>query len=176
MTTQTTTVDAPSTSTPDTKPEGIAPIDGRQRPTTTIQSGPPTTVAPGQVPADNLNPAVTQANIRTTICVSGYTKTIRPPVSYTDPLKRHQIVTYGYSDHSTGSYEEDHAVALEDGGNPSNAANLWPEPHKVSGPDDQLENVLHSQVCAGTITLADAQMQLYSAKLRHGYDRAKSLA
>ena len=34
-----------------------------------------------------LNPAVTQATIGSTICVPGYTKTIRPPVSYTDALR-----------------------------------------------------------------------------------------
>lgn len=34
-----------------------------------------------------INPPVTQDNIKTTICVPSYTKTIRPPVSYTTPLK-----------------------------------------------------------------------------------------
>ncbi len=171
MTTPTTIVDV-STSAP----EATTPDEADARRSTTVPSGPATTVAPGQVPADNLNLAVNQANIASTICVRGYTATIRPPVSYTDPLKRHQIATYGYADHSTGSFEEDHVIALEDGGNPSNPANLWPEPHKVSSADDQLENVLHSQVCAGTMTLAAAQAQLYTTKTAHGYDRAKSLA
>ena len=35
-----------------------------------------------------LNPDVTQANIRSTICRHGWTSTIRPPSSYTDALKR----------------------------------------------------------------------------------------
>src|ERR1035437_3182978 len=35
-----------------------------------------------------LNPAVTQATIGMTICVSGWTTTVRPPTSYTTPLKR----------------------------------------------------------------------------------------
>jgi len=34
------------------------------------------------------NSAVTRATIATTICRSGYTKTIRPPASYTGALKR----------------------------------------------------------------------------------------
>ena len=42
-------------------------------------------------PVGALNPAVTQATIRTTICVSGWTATIRPPVSYTAPLKLAQM-------------------------------------------------------------------------------------
>jgi hypothetical protein len=33
---------------------------------------------------------VTQATISTTICKSGWTKTIRPPASYTNALKRVQ--------------------------------------------------------------------------------------
>ncbi len=60
------------------------------------------------MPVDLLNPAVTPATIESTICVSGYTTTIRPPVSFTDPLKVHQIMTYGYADHSVRDYEEDH--------------------------------------------------------------------
>jgi len=34
-----------------------------------------------------LNPDVTQGNIRSTVCKSGWTTTIRPPVSYTNALK-----------------------------------------------------------------------------------------
>jgi len=33
-----------------------------------------------------LNPAVTQDTVATTICRSGWTKTVRPPASYTDCL------------------------------------------------------------------------------------------
>jgi hypothetical protein len=43
------------------------------------------------------NPDVTQATIGSTICRAGYTATIRPPASYTDALKRQQIVAYGGS-------------------------------------------------------------------------------
>src|SRR5689334_15986180 len=48
----------------------------------------------GQTPGAT-NPHVTQANIRTTICVVHWTTTIRPPVSYTNALKRQQLVTLG---------------------------------------------------------------------------------
>jgi len=41
------------------------------------------------------NPDVTQDNIDQTICVSGWTKKIRPPTNYTNELKRQQIVEYG---------------------------------------------------------------------------------
>ena len=42
-----------------------------------------------------LNAAVTQATIRATICRHGWTRTIRPPVSYTNDLKRKGLRQYG---------------------------------------------------------------------------------
>src|SRR5947209_1950760 len=53
-----------------------------------------------------IDPRVTQANIRTTICVSGYTATVRPPVSYTNALKARQIDEYGFADTLPRHYEE----------------------------------------------------------------------
>ena len=38
-----------------------------------------------------IDPVVTQKNIGSTICVVGYTKTVRPPVSYTNALKFKQL-------------------------------------------------------------------------------------
>ncbi|MDQ1392606.1 MAG: hypothetical protein QOF30_1583 [Acidimicrobiaceae bacterium] len=145
------------------------------RSTSTSATTTVTTTIPG-VPVDMLNPAVTPATIETTICVSGYTTTIRPPVSFTEPLKVHQIVTYGYADHLVRDYEEDHVIALEIGGAAASAVNLFPEPHTFSVPDDTLENSLHTQVCTGRLALADAQRQMLAAKVAHGYSRAASAA
>src|SRR5438132_9110624 len=58
------------------------------------------------------NPAVTQANIKSTICVQGYTKTIRPPVSYTNPLKFRLMASYGQNG-PPSAYELDHLISLE---------------------------------------------------------------
>ena len=110
-----------------------------------------------------LNPDVTQDTIDSTICVSGWTSTIRPPVSYTNPLKVQQIAEYGYSDTSTADYEEDHFVPLELGGAPRDPNNLWPQPRYDDGSGytsankDSVENKLKAAVCNGTVTLADAQ-------------------
>ncbi|MFL6078059.1 MAG: hypothetical protein ACJ73S_32235 [Mycobacteriales bacterium] len=111
------------------------------------------------------NPDVTQSTIGKTICVSGWTSTVRPPTSYTDPLKVQQIGEYGYSDTSTSDYEEDHLVPLELGGAPRDPANLWPEPHAAydgftSSDKDRLENKLKSEVCAGTLTLSTARGEI----------------
>jgi hypothetical protein len=106
------------------------------------------------------DPRVTQADIHTTICVSGYTTTVRPPTSYTDALKAEQIKAYGYADTKLADYEEDHLIPLEVGGHPTDPRNLWPEP--LSGPfpateKDGVENSLHTAVCDGQMTLAAAQ-------------------
>jgi hypothetical protein len=116
-----------------------------------------------------LNPAVTQTTIHSTICVSGWTATIRPSESFTDALKVKQIGQYGYSDTKTSSYEEDHLIALELGGAPADPRNLWPEPYAASLADgrptgahtkDPFETKLKVEVCSGTITLAEGQSEI----------------
>jgi len=109
-----------------------------------------------------LNPAVTQGDIYSTICMRGWTRSVRPPERYTERLKREQIREYGYSDHWLSDYEEDHLVPLELGGSPTSPRNLWPEPHHVAGGwgsyrKDRLENRLNHLVCARRITLAAAR-------------------
>src|SRR4051812_30007264 len=59
-----------------------------------------------------LNPAVTQDNVVSTICVRGWTRTIRPTREYTSALKRQQIRDFGYADPRMSDYEEDHLVPL----------------------------------------------------------------
>lgn len=106
-----------------------------------------------------VNPDVTQANISQTICVQGYTKTIRPSVEYTDKLKQEQMTAYGFTD-SIRSHEEDHLISLELGGSPSDPKNLWPEPHASPNDKDKVEDFLHSAVCDGRISLQDAQHRI----------------
>lgn len=112
------------------------------------------------------DPRVTQANIDQTICVPGYTKTVRPPVSYTDQLKTKLMSAYGLAGQPKANYELDHLIPLELGGAPKDPANLYPEPRQ--GPDnagdkDRFENAYHEAVCAHSMTLADAQ-----DKMAHG--------
>ena len=113
------------------------------------------------------NTSVTQANIGQTICVSGWTSTIRPPSNVTTAMKIRQLVS-GYSyqaDTLTADYEEDHLISLELGGSPTSEANLWPEPYgSVEGArvKDQLENKLHALVCSGTLPLITAQNAIAS--------------
>ncbi len=103
-----------------------------------------------------LNPNVTQANIRSTICRHGWTATIRPPVSYTNALKRRQMRQYGETG-SMSDYQEDHLISLEMGGNPTDPRNLWPEPYPRAAEMDKIENELNDEICDGKLTLAQAQ-------------------
>ncbi len=116
---------------------------------------------PGLTPGA-INPAVTQENIHGTICVEGWTRTARPPVRYTENLKRRQIREYGYADRRLGHYEEDHLIPLSSGGSPDDPRNLWPEPRQsADGWDadrkDELELKLNHLVCDGILSLAEAQ-------------------
>jgi hypothetical protein len=114
-----------------------------------------------------LNPDVTQANIRSTICRRGWTATIRPPTSYTNELKRKQMRQYHESGPLSG-YQEDHLISLELGGDPTDPRNLWPEPYPRASQVDQIENELNAEVCGGKLTLAQAQQREDDLKHRQG--------
>ncbi len=142
----------------------------RRTPTPTITGWVPAAGschAKGTTPADTLpdpnctpgatNPAVTQDTIKHTICVSGWTKTVRPPVAYTDALKRRQMVAYGFPLSTIRDHEEDHLISLELGGSPTDPKNLWPEPGRSPNPKDDVEYTLKRAVCDGTVQLSDAQ-------------------
>lgn len=111
-----------------------------------------------------LNSAVTQDTIKTTVCKVGWTKTIRPTVTYTNKLKDEQlkttyksfVATYGAA---ASAYEEDHLISLQLGGDPSSPKNLWPQPYVGSNArkKDVLETKLKRMVCDGSLKLVDAQ-------------------
>lgn len=112
-----------------------------------------------------INTDVTQLNIYQTICVHGYTKTIRPPAYFTNRLKKQQIRQYGYADTNPKDYEEDHLIALSIGGAPEDIRNLWPQPRNSewsAQKKNQLEFVLYKMVCENEIKLIDAQHAMAS--------------
>jgi hypothetical protein len=111
-----------------------------------------------------LTPSVTQATIASTICVRGWTRTVRPPTDYTNALKVRQMRLYRERGPLSG-YQEDHLISLELGGDPTDPRNLWPEPYPRAAAVDQIENDLNAQVCSGALSLADAQRK--EAELKH---------
>lgn len=93
------------------------------------------------------------------ICQSGYSSSVRNvPTSEKDQV----YSEYGIASHYAGEYEVDHLVSLELGGS-NDISNLWPEaasPTPGFHQKDQVENYLHSKVCAGTVSLQQAQIEI----------------
>ena len=127
------------------------------------------------------NPQITQSNIKDTICSRHWsTKLVRPPAGYTSRLKRRQLREYGDTVHqiraelinpNTGKidtsrcvphsdnmacYEEDHLIPLEDGGDPTDPRNLWPEAYNTrigwvimgARQKDVVEGFVHDEICS----------------------------
>ena len=112
-----------------------------------------------------ISPAVTQSNLKSTICrKGGYTSGIRPSTSVTGKEKKLNAASYGFTGRM-GDAEYDHLISLQLGGDPNDYRNLWVEPadpgHKkgsgVNNAKDPVETKLHTAVCKGTVTLAAAQ-------------------
>ncbi len=127
-----------------------------------LYSRPDPRCTPGAV-----DPAVTQASIGSTICRPGWTSSVRPPESVTEPEKYASMAAYGMRGPAS-SYEYDHLVPLELGGAVNDPRNLWPEPDYARpeafyrNPKDRLEDVLRRRVCDRAITLARAQRLIAS--------------
>jgi hypothetical protein len=83
-----------------------------------------------------------------------------PNPTLTPGVARSEI-TAGYCAVDQGC-EVDHLISLEIGG-ANDRANLWPQPYSGTVWNahvmDRLENKLHTLVCAGAVTLEDAQRE-----------------
>lgn len=107
-----------------------------------------------------LNPDVTPATIRSTICVAGWTSTVRPPADYTSGLKQEQIQAEGLPG-TAADYEEDHRMPLELGGAPRDPFNLSPEARsgtpRNAALKDAAEDRARRQVCDAGAGLRQVQ-------------------
>ena len=114
-----------------------------------------------------VNPAVTQSTLNSTICRSGWTSTVRPAESITEPEKVASMRSYGLG-RRLSEFEYDHDVPLELGGAVNDPRNLWPEPDYAAkagfylNPKDHLESALKHRVCRGEMSLAQAQRAIAS--------------
>ena len=110
------------------------------------------------------NPDVTQNNIQSTICLSGWTATVRPPTAETNADKEFQLSEFGYADQTMSDFEEDHRVPLEIGGHPSDRANLWPQHYDGdwgARVKDKMETWAKRQICQQGMPL-DAARALFT--------------
>ena len=106
-----------------------------------------------------LNPAVTPANLKETVCKPGWTATVRPPTSWTDKLRNADTPP----SHKPLDGELDHLISIEDGGAPADARNLWwmiYADHYGARVKDVLETKVKRLVCSGSITLDQARAAL----------------
>jgi hypothetical protein len=85
------------------------------------------------------------------ICTPGYSRSAR---FVPESVKQSVYAEYGIASHVPGSYEVDHLVSLELGGN-NTVANLSGYHEK-----DGIENRLHDAVCAGSVSLRSAQLEI----------------
>jgi hypothetical protein len=131
--------------------------------------GPPTQAVGCRLHQGLPDPRCTPGAVRrgvslATICAYGYSRSVRPPESFTEPLKLRQMRAYGLAG-SARDYEEDHLVPLSIGGAPDDPRNLWPEPR--NGADnaeqkDQLETWAARMACDRRIPLGSLQRAIAS--------------
>jgi hypothetical protein len=124
------------------------------------------------MPNARLTPGETFAGVTTAeVCTPGWASSHRvvEAAQYRQVYGAYQI----HYPEPSGTYELDHLIPLEIGGDNANA-NLWPEPAAPTPgfhQKDELENALHARVCAGALALAEAQHEIasnwYAAYLRY---------
>jgi hypothetical protein len=103
-----------------------------------------------------ISPKVTQDTLGSTICRTGYTKSIRPPKAITNAEKQGSAAAYSYTG-PLSDVEYDHLVPLQLGGDPNDPRNLWVEPGASPNPKDGIESQLNALVCSGMVSLVAAQ-------------------
>lgn len=140
-------------------PQPVQPSYGVQTKTSNCTANQP-------LPDSACTPGAILTSDLTVICKSGYTQTVRNvPLS-----EREQVFAeYGISYDLHINYEVDHLISLELGGS-NDISNLFPEPYNITygaRVKDKLENYLHSQICSGKMTVAEAQREIATNWLKY---------
>ena len=138
--------------------------------TTVVTPGPgqPSVILPDKKRTPGaLNPRVRQSTIKKTICKSGWTTKIRPPVSYTNALKIKQMVLYEETG-SPSEYEEDHFIPLELGGATQEPEEPLARTALAVELSDPLETSLKRKVCKHVMTLKRARATIRLFKNTQG--------
>jgi hypothetical protein len=107
-----------------------------------------------------LNPEVTQATINDTICAPGYSNVVRPSWYESAKLKRQLLEARGETWDDAPKYQLDHIIPLCLGGSATDPSNLQLEPSDEAYRKDRVEIQAMRCVCAGKVTLAEAQHDL----------------
>jgi hypothetical protein len=108
-----------------------------------------------------VNPAVTPDNVMETICVSGYSHSIRPPSQVTNAIKKQLLDEAGIPREFIHDYVLDHVIPISSGGAPDDIRNLRLEPREESFLKDRAENRSHDLICTGRLGLREAQAAMW---------------
>jgi hypothetical protein len=111
------------------------------------------------------NPNVHQNNLKATVCQPGWSAKVRPPTSYTTPIKRRLMAEQGIPAADANLYELDHIWPISSGGSPSDKRNLMLQPWAgVNGAKakDIVEGRTQAALCSGKATLQQVA-QCYSS-------------
>lgn len=112
-----------------------------------LQAAPPLAA-----PDPRLTPGVVLSTSAQTVCVPGYAAGVR---RVSVGLKQRVFAAYGLA-YDPARYETDHLISLELGGS-NDPKNLWPQPWPEARRKDVVETHLKRQVCAGRLSLKQAQ-------------------
>lgn len=128
------------------------------------ESLPPTPTVEQTVPAEVLNADVRQDTIQQTVCVPGYTATVRPSTTYTNGVKLKLLRERGLPASAAKEFELDHRTPLALGGHPRNLQNLMLQSWVGSDgakAKDRLERRLQQLVCNGKLLLDEARREIF---------------
>lgn len=122
----------------------------------------PEAALPGDMrpPPGAINTAVTQANLRQTICSNGWSASVRPPAAFIQETKSRLLKQHGIVNGDTSRFELDFLIPIGLGGHPRKPENLWLQPSDgtwSARTKDRLEVKLRQLVCSGEISLREAR-------------------
>jgi hypothetical protein len=111
---------------------------------------------PAEVTTANpaINPAVTEATLSSTVCISGWTTTVRSFFA-SQRAKLEKMKALGATDAT--AFELDHVVPLCAGGSVDDPSNLQLQPWAEATRKDRLEVQACRCLCGGKVSLAEVQ-------------------
>lgn len=112
---------------------------------------------------------VTQTNIDKTICVPGWTSTIRPPATIARAIKVHMMNSQSIPIDKLSEYQLDHIVPLCLGGDPESLDNLQLQHNDDAKLKDKMERKICCMVCSGQVKLSEARKQIENWKSNYQF-------
>jgi hypothetical protein len=111
-------------------------------------SSPSMAIGSWTLPNSSMTPGAVGSVDVNTVCVRGYSRTVRP--AYTPTWRRFRTSVfraYGIPHDQWRRYTIDHLIPLALGGAPEDLRNVWPEPNAEAKRKDNVEDALVAAVC-----------------------------